>query len=182
MARARKTDKKNTNEPVNIIDLGQSIGLTLMTDSTASHVSDWLPTMMPSLDAILGGGIPFGRVTEIYGKEQSGKSTLAVHLTKMCQRYGVPVIWADIEGTASEDNLTQLGVDVSKLFLIQPEEGATMTIEMVTEKMKEIIATFGQAKVPAMVIWDSLASTATEQQLKEGYNPNQMGKLCPLYE
>lgn len=178
MARARKTDKKNTNEPVNIIDLGQSIGLTLMTDSTASHVSDWLPTMMPSLDAILGGGIPFGRVTEIYGKEQSGKSTLAVHLTKMCQRYGVPVIWADIEGTASEDNLTQLGVDVSKLFLIQPEEGATMTIEMVTEKMKEIIATFGQAKVPAMVIWDSLASTATEQQLKEGYNPNQMGVVA----
>lgn len=68
MARKRKSEKQD----VNVIDLGQGAGLTLMTDSTASHVSDWLPTMMPALDYILGGGIPFGRVTEIYGKEQSG--------------------------------------------------------------------------------------------------------------
>lgn len=68
MARKRQSDKK----PVNAIDLGQSMGLTLMTDSTASHVSDWIPTMIPEFDYILGGGIPLGRVTEIFGKEASG--------------------------------------------------------------------------------------------------------------
>lgn len=100
----------------------------------------------------------------------------------MCQEYNIPVVWADIEGTASQDNIEKLGVDPSQLFLIQPEEGETITIEMVTEKVKEIVSTFGEANVPVMIIWDSLASTAAEQQLKDAYNPNQMGKLCPLYE
>ena len=172
MARRKRQSEK---KPVNAIDLGQSMGLTLMTDSTASHVSDWLPTLMPELDFILGGGVPFGRVTEIYGKEQSGKSTLAIHLTKIAQWMDVIVIWADVEGTASEDNLTSLGADPNKLFLIQPEEGTQLTIEDVTDKVKEIVETFGKAGVPVMIIWDSLASTATNQELKEGFNPNQMG-------
>ena len=69
MSRRKRQSEKG---PVNAIDLGKKAGLTLMTESTASNVSDWLPTMIPQLDYILGGGIPFGRVTEIYGKEQSG--------------------------------------------------------------------------------------------------------------
>lgn len=178
MARKTQNQKKNANNPTDIIDLGQQVGLTLMSDSTSSHVSDRLPTMIPSLDYLLGGGIPFGRVTEIFGKNASGKSTLAVHLTKVAQKYGVPVIWADVEGTASADNMVQLGADPSKIFLIQPEEGEIMTIEMVTAKVKEVIATFGAAKVPALVIWDSLASTAPEAQLKEGFNFNQPGTLA----
>ena len=92
----------------------------------------------------------------------------------------VIVIWADVEGTASEDNLTSLGADPNKLFLIQPEEGTQLTIEDVTDKVKEIVETFGKAGVPVMIIWDSLASTATNQELKEGFNPNQMGRLMPL--
>lgn len=169
--RKRQSDKK----PVSAIDLGQLAGLTLMTDSTASDVIDRLPTMIPSLDYILGGGLPFGRVTELYGLNASGKSSMAVHLTKQAQQYGVPVVWADVEGTASADNMVQLGADPSNIFLIQPKEGEHMTIEMVTEKIKEVILTFGRAGLPVLIIWDSLASTAAEQQLKEGFNPNQMG-------
>lgn len=176
--RKRQNQKAKDKAPINVIDLGQSAGLTLMSDTSATVVSDWLPTGMPSLDYILGGGIPFGRVTEIYGMQASGKSTLAVHLTKEAQRYGVPVIWADVEGTVQEDSLTQLGVDPSQVFLIQPEEGEHMTIEMVTSKVQDVIKTFGEAQVPAMIIWDSLASTAAEQQLKDGFNPNQMGVVA----
>lgn len=69
MSRRKRQSEKG---PVDVIDLGKKAGLTLMTESTASNVIDWLPTMIPQLDHILGGGIPFGRVTEIYGKEQSG--------------------------------------------------------------------------------------------------------------
>lgn len=176
MVRKRPNDK--AVDQSSIIDLGQGIGLTLMKDSTATVVADWLPTSIPALDYILGGGIPFGRVTEIFGKEASGKSTLAVHLTKQAQLYDVPVIWADIEGTINLDSLETLGVDASKIFLIQPEEGETITIEMVTEKVKVIVDTFGGAGIPAMIIWDSLASTTTEQQMKEGFNPNQLGVVA----
>lgn len=178
MARKRQDEKAAAGLPVDIIDLGQSMGLTLFKDATSSHVSDWLPSGMPSLDYILGGGIPFGRVTEMFGKEQSGKSTLAVHFTKQAQDYNVPVVWADIEGTIEEESLTKLGVDPGRVFLIQPKEGETITIEMVTDKVKEIVEVFGAAKVPVLIIWDSLASTAAVQQLKEGYNPNQMGVVA----
>ena len=119
-------------------------------------------------------------VDKIFGKEASGKSTLAIHLTKIAQWLDVVVVWADVEGTASEDNLMSLGADPNKLFLIQPEEGTQLTIEDVTERVKEIVSVFGKEKVPVVIVWDSLASTATKQELKEGFNHNQMGKLMPL--
>lgn len=59
MSRRKRQSEKG---PVDVLDLGASVGLTLMSDDTNSRVSDWLPTMLPSLDYILGGGIPFGRV------------------------------------------------------------------------------------------------------------------------
>ena len=182
MAKRPKQNEK-TNGDLNILDLGASIGLNLMTDDSLSHVDDIIPTMMPSLDYILGGGIPLGRVTELYGLNQSGKSVLAVHLTKMAKLFDTTVIWIDVEGTSSPDNLAQLGVDPSGIFVVAPEDGEVLTIEYVTQKVKMICDTFGKADVPVLVIWDSLASTAAEQQLKDGFNLNQMGKLtCPLYK
>lgn len=68
MARKRQTEKGNT-----IIDLAQEAGLTLMTDATtASDITDWLPTGIPQIDYVLAGGFPYGRITEIYGKNASG--------------------------------------------------------------------------------------------------------------
>lgn len=58
---ARKKQSEKGQEP-NVIDLGQKIGLTLLTDATSSEISDWLPTGIPHLDYVIGGGIPFGRV------------------------------------------------------------------------------------------------------------------------
>lgn len=81
-------------------------------------------------------------------------------------------MWADVEGTASQENLEQLGADPDNLFLIQPKEGEVMTIEMVTERVKEVVLAFGAEGIPIMIIWDSLASTTSERALK---NPNQLG-------
>ena len=105
-------------------------------------------------------------------------STMAVHFTKMATTFDTVVVWIDVEATASVDNLTQLGVDPSKVFIVQPEEGEVLTIEYVTQKLREIIQTFGEANIPVLVIWDSLASTAAEQQLKDGFNPNQLGVVA----
>lgn len=70
VSKRKRQSEKNQNK--DMVDLGQSIGLTLLSDSKNVSVSDWLPTEIPSLDYILGGGIPFGRVTEVYGLNSSG--------------------------------------------------------------------------------------------------------------
>lgn len=67
------------------------------------------------------------------------------------------------------------GADPEKIFLYQPEEGEYITIEDVTQKLREVIKTFGEVGQPLLVIWDSLASTAVEAELKDGYNPDRMG-------
>lgn len=59
MSRRKRQDEKKAP---NLVDLGQKIGLTLMSDATNVDVADWLPTGIPQIDRILGGGIPFGRV------------------------------------------------------------------------------------------------------------------------
>ncbi|WNM51104.1 hypothetical protein Alsa3_CDS0235 [Staphylococcus phage Alsa_3] len=74
MARQRQSEKKAQEQfnlkDLNIMDLGKDVGLTLMRDNTYANVDNWLPTGIPQYDAIMGGGIPFGRVTEVFGKKQ----------------------------------------------------------------------------------------------------------------
>ena len=91
----------------------------------------------------------------------------------------IPVVWIDVEGTASPDNLEQLGVDSSKVFIIQPddkEDNGVLTIEGVTDRVEKVVEAFADADQPIMMIWDSLASTASRQEMKEGVNPNQIGE------
>lgn len=176
MARARKDEVGGSQS---ILDLGQSMGLTTLTDSTVARVDDWIPTLFPTFDYIVGGGIPMGRVTEIFGLEQSGKSTFAVHIIRMAQAVNIPVVMVDVEGTAAIDNLVSLGVDPGKVFIIQPDESeddGVLTIETVTDKVEEILKVFGDAGKKVLIIWDSLASTATKQEMKADFNPNQMGR------
>lgn len=175
MARKRQNEEP---ENVDMIDLGKEAGLTLMTDETSSNVVDVLPLMLPELDEALGGGIPFRRVTELYGKNGSGKSIIAVRATQQAIKYGIPVVWADVENTTSTDNLRQLGVDPEKVFAIKPAEGEYLTIEGVTEKIKEIIDVFSRVGKPVLIIWDSLASTNAEQELKDGFNHQQRGVVA----
>ena len=174
----RKRQDQKTNGGTSTIDLAMAAGLTLMTDTSTSYVSDWLPTMIPSLDYILGGGIAYGRVTECFGLNQAGKSVLAVHLMKMAISFDTVVVVIDVESTTDISNLTQQGVDPSKVYIVQPENDEALTIEFVTERVKLIVDTFKDSDVPVIIIWDSVASTATEQQLKEGYNPQTMGTVA----
>ena len=96
MARKRQSETVEAGT----IDLTKELGLTSFRDTKFSSVADRLPTMIPQLDYILGGGLPFGRMVEVIGKNSSGKSTFAVHLTKIAQLLKVPTLWIDVEGTA----------------------------------------------------------------------------------
>src|SRR5688500_1101212 len=85
---------------------------------------DAIPTGAYHLGAAIGvGGIPKGRVTEIYGPESSGKTTLALHVIANAQRQGGIAAFIDAEHALDADYARQLGVDIDNLLVSQPDTG-----------------------------------------------------------
>ena len=97
-----------------IIRLGEATGLTV----------DVIPTGSLGLDIALGvGGLPRGRVVEIYGPESSGKTTLCLHVIAEAQRLGGLAAFIDMEHALDAIYAERLGVDVDKLYISQPDTG-----------------------------------------------------------
>ena len=92
---------------------------------TDSHVRvDAIPTGAINLDAAIGmGGIPRGRVTEIYGPESSGKTTLCLHVVANAQKAGGVAAFIDAEHALDIEYARKLGVDVENLLVSQPDTG-----------------------------------------------------------
>src|SRR5690606_34109493 len=83
-----------------------------------------VPTGAINLDAATGiGGIPRGRITEIYGPESSGKTTLCLHLVANVQRAGGVAAYVDAEHALDTEYARKLGVDVDNLLVSQPDTG-----------------------------------------------------------
>src|SRR2546421_2423001 len=83
-----------------------------------------IPTGSPALDVALGvGGLPRGRVIEVYGPESSGKTTLTLHAVANAQRAGGSVAFIDAEHALDPEYAKKLGVDTDALILSQPDNG-----------------------------------------------------------
>lgn len=181
MVRAKKGQDVNVSD-LNTIDLGKEMGLTLLSDSNSSNVNNVIPTGIPQYDKILGGGIPLGRFTDIYGKEQSGKSSFASYLSRVTTQLGIITIWIDVEGTADNKRLEQLGVDTTKLFSIQPgvdrlKNVPVLTVEKVGEELEHWITTFNDKYpgIPILFIWDSIANTMSKHELEGSFDDKKIG-------
>jgi len=87
-----------------------------------------LSTGSLSLDMALGiGGVPKGRIIEIYGPEASGKTTLALHIVASAQKEGGEAAYIDVEHALEPGYAQQLGVDIDSLLISQPDTGETGT-------------------------------------------------------
>ena len=85
---------------------------------------DSIPTGSIALDLALGiGGIPRGRITEIYGPESSGKTTLALHIIAEAQRMGGIAAYVDAEHALDPLYASRLGVNLEELLISQPDTG-----------------------------------------------------------
>ena len=82
-----------------------------------------IPTGSISLDIALGGGIPRGRVTEIYGPESSGKTTLSLHVIAEAQKLGGICAFIDAEHAMDPEYAKRLGVKIDELLISQPDTG-----------------------------------------------------------
>ena len=97
----------------------------LMRLGEATHMAvDSIPTGSLSVDLALGiGGVPRGRVTEIYGPESAGKTTLCQHIVAEAQRRGGLCAYVDMEHALDPEYARRCGVDIDNLYIAQPDTG-----------------------------------------------------------
>ena len=134
-----------------------------------SDVQSWpsVPTGALSLDMILGnGGLPLGRVVEIYGPESSGKSTISLSVVAQAQEMGLKCAYIDAEHALDPVYMQALGVNLDELLLAQPDYG-----EQALEIADKLIRT-GEIGV---VIIDSVAALVPKAELEGDMEANQMG-------
>lgn len=127
-----------------------------------AEVAHVIPTGIDALDEVFGlGGIPLGRLIEIFGAEHSLKSTLSNWLVAIGQKQGIVAqkIDAELSGAAEFDE--QLGVQVDRTLISQPD-----TLEEVFHIILDGIAIFNKLKVPALYVFDSLAASKLKAELE----------------
>lgn len=116
-----------------------------------------IPTGSIGLDMSLGiGGVPRGRIVEIYGPESSGKTTLTLHITAEAQKKGGTVVFIDAEHALDLGYAKRLGVDVDKLLISQPDSG---------EQALEIAETLVRSNAVDLVVIDSVAALTPQAEL-----------------
>lgn len=111
-------------------------------DKEVDFKVDWVPTGCFALDEVIGGGIPRGRIIEVFGAESGGKSTLALFLMAQIQKRGGRVALIDAENAFDGSYASNIGVDISKLLVSQPtslEESMDIVKELVETSMIDII-------------------------------------------
>jgi recombination protein RecA len=110
-----------------------------------------------SLDLALGGGIPKGRVVEVYGPESSGKTTLTLHAIAEVQRAGGTAAFIDAEHALDPTYAKRIGVDVANLLLSQPDNG---------EQALEIVETLVRSNAVDLIVIDSVAALVPRAEIE----------------
>ena len=113
----------------------------LKTAAEYETTPEWVPTNLPVVNKLLGGGLPMGKMLEISGSFSVGKSTLALMMLSAAQKAGKKCLWADIEYSFANDYAEKMGVDTKKLLLLRERfaESAIDEIEKFAEKNKNAV-------------------------------------------
>ncbi len=133
---------------------------------------DAIPTGSLSLDLALGiGGIPRGRITEIYGPESSGKTTICQHIVAEVQKVGGTAAYIDMEHALDPIYAAKCGVDVDNLLVSQPDTG---------EQALEITETLVRSGAVDLVVIDSVAALVPRSEIEGDMGDAQMGAMARL--
>jgi len=131
-----------------------------------------IPTGSISLDLALGvGGVPKGRVVEIYGPEASGKTTLALHIVAEAQKRGGLAAYIDAEHALDPEYSKKLGVDIDNLFISQPDSG---------EQALEICDQLVKSGALDVVVIDSVAALVPKAEIDGEMGDSHMGLQARL--
>ena len=129
------------------------------------------PTGIMTLDTALGGGLPMGRVVEVYGPESSGKTTLALQAAAACQAGGGTAALIDAEHAFDPSWADSLGVDTSNLVVCQPESG---------EMALSVVDQLARSSAVDMIIVDSVAALVPKAEIEGDMGALQIGLQARL--
>ena len=147
-------------------------GAVMKMGEKGSMVIGTVPTGALALDLALGiGGLPRGRVTEIYGPESSGKSTLAMHVVAEAQRLGGICAYVDAEHAMDPVYARAIGVDVDELLISQPDTG---------EQALEITDMLVRSGAIDVVVIDSVAALTPRAEIEGDMGDSHMGLQARL--
>ncbi|MDR3572718.1 MAG: recombinase RecA [Anaerolineaceae bacterium] len=147
--------------------------MSIMRLGEAQHLTvEAIPTGSLSLDLALGvGGIPRGRITEIFGPESSGKTTLCLHMVSESQKMGGTAAYIDMEHALDPDYAARLGVNVNELYISQPDTG---------EQALEIAETLVRSGAVDIVVIDSVAALVPRAEIEGDMGDASMGMQARL--
>jgi recombination protein RecA len=157
-----------------IAQLERQFGVGTVFPLGKANVEKWpsIPTGAPTLDKILGiGGLPRGRIVEIYGPESSGKSTIALTVITEAQKMGLKCAYIDAEHALDPIYMQALGVDLDELIFSQPDYG---------EQALEIVDRLVRTGEVGVIVIDSVASLIPKAELEGEMESAQMGLQARL--
>ena len=172
-AAAPASDKKKALETC-LANIEKTYGKgTVMRLGENSHVVvESIPTGSLSLDLALGiGGVPKGRIVEIYGPESSGKTTLALHIVAEAQKRGGEVAFIDAEHALDPTYARALGVDIDSMLISQPDTG---------EQGLEICEALVRSGAIDVVVVDSVAALTPRAEIEGDMGDSHVGLLARL--
>ncbi len=144
-----------------IMNLSETKSLDIETISTGSI----------GLDLALGGGIPKGRIVEIYGPESSGKTTLTLHVAAECQKQGGRVAFIDAEHALDPEYAERIGLDLANCTISQPDSG---------EQALEIAEILTRSGAIDLIIIDSVAALVPKAEIEGMMGDSHMGLQARL--
>ena len=145
-----------------VMKLGQSPEMTV----------DAIPTGSMTLDMALGiGGVPRGRIVEIYGPESSGKTTVALQIVAEAQKLGGEVAFIDVEHALDPVYAKALGVDIDNMLVSQPDSG---------EQALEIAEALVRSGALDVIVLDSVAAMVTKAEIDGEMGDTHVGQLARL--
>ncbi len=131
-----------------------------------------IPTGSMTLDLALGvGGVPRGRIIELYGPESSGKTTVALHIAAEAQKMGGEAAFIDVEHALDPKYAKALGVDIDRLIVSQPDSG---------EQALEIAESLVRSGAIDVLVVDSVAAMTTKAEIDGEMGDNHVGQLARL--
>ena len=147
-------------------------GAVMRLGENAHVVVESIPTGSLSLDFALGiGGVPKGRIIEIYGPESSGKTTLALHIVAEAQKRGGEVAFIDAEHALDPSYARALGVDIDSMLISQPDTG---------EQGLEICEALVRSGAIDVVVVDSVAALVPRAEIEGDMGDSHVGLLARL--
>lgn len=164
---AQGKENKALNSAINEIKERFGEGAIMKLSETSRVNVDAIPTGSLAMDQALGvGGMPRGRIIEIYGAESSGKTTLCLHIVAEAQKKGGVCAYIDAEHAMDPDYAKRLGVNTNDLLISQPDSG---------ENALQIVETLVNTKNVDVIVVDSVAALTPQREIEGEIGDQHMG-------